>query len=79
MLAGAADRDVSEFRQTQNAHTKALNALRETQIEHQAETRAFQAETRGFQAETRDGFAKVNTGMVRITGLLQTLIDRDAT
>jgi chromosome segregation ATPase len=85
VLAGAADRDVSEFRQTLNAHTKVLNALRETQVEHQAETRAhqaemrgFQAEMRGFQAETRDGFAKVNAGMGQITGLLQTLIDRDA-
>jgi predicted TIM-barrel fold metal-dependent hydrolase len=72
VLAGAADRDVSEFRQTLNAHTRSLNALRETQIEHQAETRAF-------QAETRDGFAKVNAGMVQITGLVQTMIDRDAT
>jgi Mg2+ and Co2+ transporter CorA len=72
VLAGAADRDVSEFRQTLNAHTKALNALRETQIEHQAETRAY-------QAETRDGFAKVNSGMHHITTLLQTLIDRGTT
>lgn len=32
-LAGAADRDCSEFRRTQLAHTKVLNALRETQIE----------------------------------------------
>ena len=69
VLAGAADRDVSEFRQTLNAHTKALNALRENQIEHQAETRAH-------QAETRDGFAKVNGGMAQITASLQTLIDR---
>lgn len=34
VMAGAADRDVSEFRQVQNAHTKVLNALRETQVEH---------------------------------------------
>jgi hypothetical protein len=62
VLAGAADRDVSEFRQTLNGHTRTLNALRETQVEH--------------QQETRDGFAKVNEGMNRITGLLTQLIEQ---
>ena len=59
VLAGAADRDVSEFRQALNAHTTTLNALRETQVEH--------------QQETRDGFAKVNAGMAEITRLLNRL------
>ncbi|WP_433267276.1 hypothetical protein ACQPZF_01020 [Actinosynnema sp. CS-041913] len=63
VLAGAADRDVSEFRQALNAHTKTLNALRETQLEH--------------QRETRDGFAKVHQGMNEITGLLTQLIEQD--
>lgn len=63
VLAGAADRDVSEFRQALNAHTKVLGALRETQTEHQAETRA--------------GFEKVHTGMAQIAEMLQTLIDSD--
>jgi hypothetical protein len=42
-----------------NAHTTTLNALRETQVEH--------------QQETRDGFAKVNAGMAEITRLLNRL------
>ncbi|MEO6087737.1 MAG: hypothetical protein ABIQ18_31960 [Umezawaea sp.] len=63
VLAGAADRDVSEFRQALNAHTKVLGALRETQVEH--------------LTETREGFAKVHEGMAQITQLLQTLIDND--
>jgi len=69
VLAGAADRDVSEFRQTLNAHTKTLNALRETQVE---QGQKFDA----FQRETRDGFAKVNEGMNKITGLLTQLIEQ---
>lgn len=62
VLAGAADRDVSEFRQALNAHTKTLSALRETQVEH--------------QRETRDGFAKVDEGMTEITRLLTRLIEQ---
>ena len=36
VLAGAADRDVSEMRAVLQGHTKVLNALRETQLEHSA-------------------------------------------
>jgi predicted TIM-barrel fold metal-dependent hydrolase len=70
VLAGAADRDVAEFRQALNAHTQVLNALRETQVEHHAETRKL-------QAETREGFAKTAAGMAQITSLLQALTDKD--
>ena len=34
VLAGAADRDVSEMHAQLRAHTRTLNALRETQLEH---------------------------------------------
>jgi predicted TIM-barrel fold metal-dependent hydrolase len=71
VLAGAADRDVSEFRQTLSAHTQTLNALRETQVEQGQKLDAF-------QRETRDGFAKVNQGMQQITQLLTRLIDRES-
>lgn len=64
VLAGAADRDVSEFRQALNAHTTTLNALRETQVEH--------------QQETRDGFARVNVGMAEITRLLNRLAEPES-
>ena len=73
VLAGAADRDVPEFRQALNSHTKVLNALRQTQVEYGAEMREFETEVREFrtdmrefrtdmrefQTETREGFAKV--------------------
>jgi hypothetical protein len=33
-MAAMADRDVAEYRQEMRGHTRVLNALRETQIEH---------------------------------------------
>jgi hypothetical protein len=63
VLAAGADRDVSEVRTELRAHTQALNALRETQLEQAREIRE------GF-AETREGFAKQGTGMAQITALL---------
>ena len=78
VLAGAADRDVSEFRQELNAHTKTLNALRETQLEHgkrldTLETK-FDAMDRKIDAMDRkmtDGFSTVAVGMAQITALIR--------
>lgn len=64
MLAGAADRDVSEFRAELRAHTSTLNALRETQVEQGHEIA-------GLRSEMRDGFTKVNLGVAQIVALLQ--------
>lgn len=69
VLAGAADRDVSDFRQIFSAHTRTLNALRETQLEHGERLAAA-------EAKFDDGFAKLNVGMAQISALLQNLIDR---
>ncbi len=33
-MAAATDRDVADFRQVMTGHTRVLNALRETQVEH---------------------------------------------
>jgi hypothetical protein len=63
VLAAGADRDVSEVRAELRAHTHALNALRETQLELR-ETQVEQGR------ETREGFATVGTGMAQITALL---------
>ncbi len=63
VLAAGADRDVSEVRAELRAHTQALNALRETQLELR-ETQVEQGR------ETREGFATVGTGMAQITALL---------
>lgn len=51
---------------------RGASAVRETQVEDQAETR-------GFQAEIREEIAKLNAGMARIADMLQTLIDRRKT
>ncbi|MCR6484675.1 hypothetical protein M8542_17755 [Amycolatopsis sp. OK19-0408] len=70
ILAGTADRDVSEFKQTLNAHTRALNAVRETQVEdHERLNR--------LEAKVDSGFTKVNMGMEQISRLLQQVIDKD--
>jgi chromosome segregation ATPase len=69
ILAGAADRDVSDFKQTLNSHTQVLNALRETQVEHGQ--RLDQLE-----AKVDSGFTKMNIGMERMTQLIQQVIDK---
>jgi chromosome segregation ATPase len=61
VLAAGADRDVTEVRAELRAHTQALNALRETQLEQ--------------QAEMQRGFGTVNAGMMRITELLERIAD----
>jgi len=57
VLAGGADRDVSAFGAELDAHTRALSALRETQLEQ--------------ESEMRRGFAMTAAGMARITVLLE--------
>ena len=69
-LAAGADRDVSEVRAELRAHTRALNALRETQVEQ------GQAMDRGF-AEMRARLDQATGGLDQILGLLNTLIARD--
>ena len=63
ILAGGADRDVSEMRTELKAHTKVLNALRETQVEQGKEMRGgfAQVESRFAKVEgdMREGFAQV--------------------
>ena len=43
-LASGADRDVAEYRSELRAHTRTLNALRETQVAHYGEHKADAAE-----------------------------------
>ncbi|MBE8520949.1 hypothetical protein ILP97_26265 [Amycolatopsis sp. H6(2020)] len=77
ILAGTADRDVSEFKQTLNGHTQVLNALRETQIEHGQDISGLMTEAGAIRAETQSGFTKVNIGMEQMSRLLQQVIDKD--
>lgn len=62
-LAAGADHDVSEVRAELRAHTQALNALRETQLEH---GRRLDEHGR----EMREGFSTLATGMAQITALI---------
>ncbi|MBV9013499.1 MAG: hypothetical protein JO272_15910 [Pseudonocardiales bacterium] len=62
-LAAGADHDVSEVRAELRAHTQALNALRETQLEQSHKIVEL-------GREMREGFATLATGMAQITALL---------
>jgi chromosome segregation ATPase len=83
ILAGGADRDVSEMRTELKAHTKLLNALRETQSEQGQEIRSLREDLRkemregdeGIRKEMREGFAMMGVGMAQITAMLKIAID----
>ncbi|SDZ19089.1 hypothetical protein SAMN05421504_110194 [Amycolatopsis xylanica] len=77
VLAGAADRDVSEFRQILTGHTGVLNALRETQIEHGQRLGKVEVRLDRLETKVDEGFTKLNLGMVQIGAQLQTLLDRE--
>lgn len=70
VLAAGADRDVGEVRAELRAHTQALNALRETQLEQGQEIRVLDQEIQELGREMRAGFATLSTGMAQITALL---------
>ena len=70
-LAAGADRDVSEVRAELRAHTRVLNALRETQVE-QGRVIAEQGRAiADLRTEMRVGFTTLASGMADITRLLQ--------
>jgi chromosome segregation ATPase len=85
VLAGGADRDVSAFAAKLDAHTRALNALRETQLEQgmaigelsrrveglDQRLGGLDQRVEGLEREMRKGFAMTATGMARITELLE--------
>ncbi len=75
VLAGGADRDVSAMQAELRAHTRTLNALRETQISQGAEMRGEMREMRGEMRDMRGGFALLAQGQERITDLLTRHID----
>jgi len=83
VLASGADHDVSEVRAELRAHTSALNALRETQLEQGRRLDSLDGRFDGMDGrlgrlETRmtDGFATVGAGMAQIVALLEGLDDR---
>ena len=74
VLAAGADRDISEVRTELRAHTQALNALREIQLDQGQEMReSFASQERRsgeLEREMQGGFATMVTGMAQITALL---------
>ena len=77
VLAGGADRDVSEVRAELRAHTQALNALRETQLEQGREIASLRQDVTEQGQTMTAGFATLRTGMEQITTLLQGLTGPD--
>ena len=71
VLAAGADRDVSEVRAELRAHTQALNALRETQLEQQATQLEQRRALQELQNGMADGFATLRTGMSQVVSLLE--------
>jgi hypothetical protein len=70
VLAREADRDVFVTRDKLNAHTKVLNALRQTQLEHGEKLREHDARFDGLEREMRNGFSTLNVGIAQIIALL---------
>ncbi len=84
VLAAGADHDVSEVRSELRAHTQALNALRETQLEQGQAINGLLQDVDGLQQQVAEqgraivsldqkmsaGFATLNTGMAQIVALL---------
>jgi chromosome segregation ATPase len=77
VLAGGADRDIAAFGTKLEAHTKTLNALRETQLEQsqrldrlEHKVDHLEAGFDGLEHEMRQGFATLSAGMAQIIELL---------
>jgi len=72
-LAAGADRDVAEYRAELRAHTRTLNALRETQLEHYAEHKADTAELKASITQMATVVAEVKAGVAHIVTILERL------
>lgn len=77
VLASGADHDVSEVRSELRAHTRALNALRETQLEQGEAITSIRKELAehsraiiSLDQKMSHGFATLHTGMAQIVALL---------
>jgi uncharacterized coiled-coil protein SlyX len=77
VLAAGADHDVSEVRAELRAHTQALNALRETQLEQgraiaglEQKLAGQDQKLAGLDQKVTEGFSMLGTGMAQITALL---------
>lgn len=78
-LAAGADRDVSEVRAELRAHTSALDALRETQVDFGNRLDEFGHRLDDQRHAMDDGFTTVGVGLAQIVELLERSPDREAT
>ncbi len=62
--------DDIETRAELRAHTQALNALRETQLELDLKVNGLDQKVNGLDQKVTEGFAMLGTGMAQITALL---------
>lgn len=90
VLAGGADRDVSDLAETVKAQTRVLGALRETQVEQgqkleslDKKVTALDKKVTGLDSKVTEldervttGFGTLTHGMTTIEGLLRELIER---
>lgn len=70
-LAAGADRDVSEVRAELRAHTSALNALRETQVDFAHRLTALEGRLDSLERTVQEGFTMLHAGMDKIVNLLE--------
>jgi chromosome segregation ATPase len=77
VLAGGADRDVSDMKTFLRAHTQTLNALRETQLEQHEKltsldekSTSMQAQIDGLRSEMQQGFGMLQTGIAQLIASL---------
>jgi chromosome segregation ATPase len=70
-LAAGADRDVAEYRAELRGHTRVLSALRETQLEHDAELKADVGGLKADVSSLKAGMAEVRSGVALIVRLLE--------
>ncbi|MDQ3886036.1 MAG: hypothetical protein M3308_03230 [Actinomycetota bacterium] len=84
LLAAGADHDVSAVRAELRAHTQALNALRETQLEQgralaSLDHRVTSLDQRmtSLDQKVTEGFTTLNVGMAQITALLTGKLDSE--
>ena len=70
VLAAGADHDVSEVRAELRAHTQALNALRETQLELATKVTDLDHKVTDLDHKVTEGFGTLAARMAQITALL---------
>ena len=78
VLAGGADREVSDVRSELRAHNQVLNALRETQLGQGQQVAELRSEVGQLRSEMQQGFGTLHTGMAQITALLTTRHDGES-